>query len=43
VELQNLPDDPASLPSEPALSDVAFAARLKGSVEALPPLADPAP
>jgi len=42
VELQNLPDDPASLPSEPALSDVAFAARLKGSVEALPALADPA-
>ncbi len=42
VELQGLPDDPASLPSEPALSDVAFAARLKGSVEALPALADPA-
>jgi len=42
VELQGLPDDPASLPSEPALSDVAFAARLKGSVEALPTLADPA-
>ena len=39
VELQGLPDDPASLPSEPALSDVAFAARLKGSVEALPALA----
>ena len=30
VELAGLPDDPASLPSEPALSDVAFAARLKG-------------
>ena len=42
VELQGLPDDPASLPSEPALSDVAFGARLKGSVEALPALADPA-
>ena len=42
VELHGLPDDPASLPSEPALSDVAFAARLKGSVEALPALADPA-
>ena len=42
VELQGLPDDPASLPSEPALSDVAFAARLRGSVEALPALADPA-
>ena len=41
VELDGLPDDPASLPSEPALSDVAFAARLKGSVDALPSLADP--
>jgi hypothetical protein len=42
VELAGLPDDPASLPSAPALSDVAFAARLKGAVEALPSLADPA-
>jgi hypothetical protein len=41
VELAGLPDDPASLPGEPALSDVAFAARLKGCVEALPSLADP--
>jgi hypothetical protein len=41
VELAGLPDDPASLPSEPALSDVAFEARLKGCVEALPSLADP--
>ena len=41
VELQNLPDDPATLPGEPALSDVAFAARLKGCVEALPTLTDP--
>jgi hypothetical protein len=41
VELADLPDDPASLPSEPALSDVAFAARLKGCVEALPTLSDP--
>jgi hypothetical protein len=41
VELADLPADPASLPSEPALSDVAFAARLKGCVEALPTLADP--
>jgi hypothetical protein len=41
VELAGLPDDPASLPSEPALSDVAFAARLKGSVEALPSLVVP--
>jgi hypothetical protein len=36
-----LPDDPASLPSEPALSDVAFESRLKGSVEALPALVEP--
>lgn len=42
VELAGLPDDPASLPSEPALSDVAFEARLKGSVEALPSLVEPA-
>ena len=41
VELADLPDDPAALPSEPALSDVAFAARLKGCVEALPTLTDP--
>jgi hypothetical protein len=40
VDLDGLPDDPASLPSEPALSDVAFASRLKGSVEALPTLAE---
>jgi hypothetical protein len=42
VELAGLPDDPASLPSRPALSDVAFAARLKGCVDALPSLVDPA-
>ena len=30
VEVEGLPDDPAALPSDPALSDVAFAARLKG-------------
>jgi len=42
VELAGLPDDPDSLPSEPALSDVAFAARLKGCVDALPSLVDPA-
>jgi hypothetical protein len=41
VELAGLPDDPASLPSELALSDVAFGARLAGCVEALPSLADP--
>jgi hypothetical protein len=41
VELDGLPDDPASLPSEPALSDVAFEARLKGVLEALPTLNDP--
>jgi hypothetical protein len=38
VDLEGIPDDPASLPSEPALSDVAFSARLKGAVEALPSL-----
>jgi hypothetical protein len=40
VDLEGLPDDPASLPSEPALSDIAFASRLKGSVEALPTLVE---
>ena len=35
VELDALPD-PASVPSEPALSDVAFEARRKGVKEALP-------
>ena len=43
VDVEGLPDDPASLPSEPALSDVAFAARLKGTLDALPSLVDPAP
>jgi hypothetical protein len=38
VDLDGLPDDPATLPSDPALSDVAFAARMKGAVEALPDL-----
>lgn len=42
VDLHGLPADPASLPSEPALSDVAFAARVKGAVDALPSLAEPA-
>lgn len=41
VELDGLPDDPASLPSEPALSDVAFQARLDGAVGSLPSLAPP--
>ena len=41
VDLAGLPGDPASLPSEPALSDVAFEARLKGAVQALPTLVDP--
>jgi hypothetical protein len=41
VELAGLPGDPASLPSEVALSDVAFEARLKGCVEALPSLTNP--
>lgn len=36
VELAGLPDDPAALPSEPALSDVAFEGRLKGMRDALP-------
>jgi len=36
VDLQGLPDDPAALPSEPALSDVAFKSRLKSIVGALP-------
>jgi hypothetical protein len=36
VTLDGLPPDPASLPSEPALSDVAFEARLKGLRDALP-------
>jgi hypothetical protein len=41
VDLEGLPDDPASLPSEPALSDVAFKGRLDPTVGALPALADP--
>ena len=36
VELDGLPDDPASLPSEPVLSDVAFAAKLKGAADVIP-------
>ena len=39
VDLEGLPADPASVPSQPVLSDVAFGARLKGAVEALPALA----
>ncbi len=35
VELAGLPDDPSSLAGEPALSDEAFAARLKGVRAAL--------
>lgn len=43
VTLDGLPADPASVPSEPALSDVAFEARLKGLRDALPDgLAEPA-
>jgi hypothetical protein len=42
VELDGLPDDPATLASTPALSDVAFEARLKGAVDALPELVPPA-
>ena len=36
VGLDGLPDDPTTLPSHPALSDVAFEARLAGTVAALP-------
>jgi hypothetical protein len=36
VELDGLPDDPASLPSEPALSDESFAARLELCSGAIP-------
>jgi hypothetical protein len=43
VEIDALPDDPASLASVPALSDVAFAARVKGAVESLPSLEPPSP
>jgi len=39
VDLEGLPDDPESVPSELALSDVAFEGRLKGILEALPALA----
>jgi hypothetical protein len=42
VRLAGLPSDPATLPSAPALSDVAFEARLKGARESLPSLARPA-
>jgi hypothetical protein len=40
VELDGLADDPASVPSEPALSDKAFDARLKGVVGELPAVLD---
>jgi hypothetical protein len=36
VDLAGLPDDPAELPSELALSDTAFDARVKGVIDALP-------
>jgi len=36
VDLVDLPDDPAELPSEPSLSDVAFKARLAGVAGELP-------
>jgi hypothetical protein len=36
VDLEGLPRDPATLPSELALSDIAFNARLKGVIDALP-------
>jgi hypothetical protein len=43
VDLAGLPATPDTLPAQPALSDVAFAARLKGVRDALPEgLRDPA-
>src|SRR6185503_148674 len=42
VDLDDLPSDPRTLSSDPALSDVAFDARLKGAVDALPSLGDAA-
>lgn len=39
VDLAGLPDDPTTCASEPALSDVSFAARLKLVTDALPSLA----
>ena len=36
VDLDGLPDDPTSVPSEPALTDESFAARLKLCAQALP-------
>jgi hypothetical protein len=36
VTLAGLPDDPASVPAEPVLSDVAFEGKRKGVLEALP-------
>lgn len=36
VSMHGLPPDPRSLPSAPALSDVAFEARLRGASEAVP-------
>ena len=36
VEIDGLPDDPASLPSELVLSDVAFEAKLKGVNDVIP-------
>lgn len=36
VDLDGLPDDPASLPSVPALSQIAFASRLNGTSKVIP-------
>ena len=41
VDLAGLPADPSELPSEPALSDVAFEARAKGVADALGDLLTP--
>jgi hypothetical protein len=44
VELDGLAEDPATLPSQPALSNVAFEARLNGLVNELPAgLSEPVP
>ncbi len=43
VDLDGLPDDPAALPSELALSDVAFEAKLKGVASVIPGGFDPPP
>jgi len=43
VDVTGVPDDPATVPSTPALSDETFAARLGGVRDALPVEFEPAP